>query len=80
MPAYPCERCGHPNSRVFNTRAHEGLAPIRRRRRCESCGHAWTTYEISEAQAQQLERIVEIRRSTVRDLRQAARELSREAV
>lgn len=40
-----CPSCGHPDSRVIDSRgAHEGEA-IRRRRECEKCGRRFTTYE-----------------------------------
>ena len=40
-----CPSCGHPDSRVIDSRAaHEGEA-IRRRRECEACERRFTTYE-----------------------------------
>lgn len=46
-----CPSCGHPDTRVVDSRTtNEGRA-IRRRRECESCGHRFTTFErLEEAQ------------------------------
>ena len=40
-----CPYCGHPDTRVVDSRpSDEGMA-IRRRRECPSCGRRFTTYE-----------------------------------
>ncbi|HHY33385.1 MAG TPA: transcriptional repressor NrdR [Firmicutes bacterium] len=41
-----CPYCGHPDSRVIDSRATEEGAAIRRRRECMSCGRRFTTYEV----------------------------------
>lgn len=38
-----CPYCGHPDSRVIDSR--ESSEGIRRRRQCESCSQRFTTYE-----------------------------------
>lgn len=49
-----CPFCGHPDSRVVDTRsAGEG---IRRRRECERCGQRFTTYEQIAASLQIIKR------------------------
>ncbi len=40
--------CGHPDSKVLDSRASEEGASIRRRRECLKCGKRFTTYEIVE--------------------------------
>lgn len=41
-----CPYCGHPDSRVIDSRATEEGTAIRRRRECMSCGRRFTTYEV----------------------------------
>ncbi|MGE5593538.1 MAG: transcriptional regulator NrdR [Betaproteobacteria bacterium] len=41
-----CPYCGHPDSRVIDSRATEEGSAIRRRRECMSCGRRFTTYEV----------------------------------
>jgi len=43
-----CCFCGHPESRVIDSRPIEEGASIRRRRECLSCGRRFTTYETIE--------------------------------
>ena len=40
-----CPRCGHPDTRVIDSRPAESGTAVRRRRHCESCGHRFSTYE-----------------------------------
>ncbi|MCI2241957.1 transcriptional regulator NrdR [Adlercreutzia faecimuris] len=40
-----CPACGHPESKVVDSRPADDGAAIRRRRECLSCGHRFTTYE-----------------------------------
>ncbi len=41
-----CPYCGHPDSRVVDSRATDEGSAIRRRRECVSCERRFTTYEI----------------------------------
>ncbi|MGE5586857.1 MAG: transcriptional regulator NrdR [Clostridia bacterium] len=41
-----CPYCGHPDSRVIDSRATDEGAAIRRRRECVSCERRFTTYEV----------------------------------
>ena len=43
-----CPYCGHPESKVIDSRPAEEGATIRRRRECLSCQKRFTTYEIIE--------------------------------
>lgn len=43
-----CPKCGHPDSRVIDSRASESADSIRRRRECSVCGERFTTYERRE--------------------------------
>ncbi len=40
-----CPYCGHPDSRVVDSRETESKEAIRRRRECIACGQRFTTYE-----------------------------------
>jgi hypothetical protein len=40
---FPCPRCSAPHTRVVDSRA--GEHDIRRRRKCKSCQHRFTTFE-----------------------------------
>ena len=40
-----CPYCGHPDTRVIDSRPAEDNSSIRRRRQCERCGKRFTTYE-----------------------------------
>ncbi|MCI8469065.1 MAG: transcriptional repressor NrdR [Eggerthellaceae bacterium] len=40
-----CPSCGHPESKVVDSRPAEDGSAIRRRRECLECGHRFTTYE-----------------------------------
>ena len=40
-----CSFCGHPDSKVLDSRPVEDGRSIRRRRECLSCGKRFTTYE-----------------------------------
>ncbi len=40
-----CPFCGHPDSKVVDSRPDKGGAAIRRRRECESCAKRFTTHE-----------------------------------
>lgn len=40
-----CPFCGHPDSKVVDSRPDKGGAAIRRRRECEECIKRFTTYE-----------------------------------
>ena len=43
-----CIFCGHPESKVLDSRSVEDGGSIRRRRECLSCGKRFTTYEMVE--------------------------------
>ena len=43
-----CPFCGHPESKVIDSRPAEEGATIRRRRECLKCQRRFTTYEIME--------------------------------
>ncbi len=43
--AVNCPFCGHPDSRVIDSRETESKEAIRRRRECAACGQRFTTYE-----------------------------------
>ena len=40
-----CPSCGHPESKVVDSRPSDDGATIRRRRECLECQHRFTTYE-----------------------------------
>lgn len=40
-----CPSCGHPESKVVDSRSADDGSSIRRRRECLSCGSRFTTYE-----------------------------------
>lgn len=40
-----CPFCGHPDTKVIDSRGQDDNSVIRRRRLCESCGKRFTTYE-----------------------------------
>jgi transcriptional repressor NrdR len=44
-----CAFCGAESTRVVDSRSAEGGGSVRRRRRCESCGSRFTTFERVEA-------------------------------
>ena len=44
-----CPFCGHPESKVIDSRPADENASIRRRRECLSCGKRFTTYETVES-------------------------------
>lgn len=50
MQSVDCPRCGSP-TRVLESRRAEDGAALRRRRRCTSCEHRFTTYERAEPAA-----------------------------
>jgi transcriptional repressor NrdR len=43
-----CPYCGHPDSRVVDSRETESREAVRRRRECISCSQRFTTYEMIE--------------------------------
>ncbi len=43
-----CIFCGHPESKVLDSRSVDDGASIRRRRECLNCGKRFTTYEMVE--------------------------------
>ena len=43
-----CPFCGHPESKVIDSRPADENASIRRRRECLACGRRFTTYETVE--------------------------------
>ena len=43
-----CPYCGHPESKVVDSRPNGEADNIRRRRECEHCGKRFTTYEVVE--------------------------------
>ena len=44
-----CPFCGHPESKVIDSRPADENASIRRRRECLACGTRFTTYETVES-------------------------------
>lgn len=54
-----CSACGAREVRVIETRANNQA--IRRRKQCLACKHRETTYEISQAQYQQLQTLDKLR-------------------
>ena len=44
-----CPSCGHPESKVIDSRPADENASIRRRRECLSCAKRFTTYETVES-------------------------------
>ena len=44
-----CPFCGHPESKVIDSRPGDVNASIRRRRECLACGKRFTTYETVES-------------------------------
>jgi len=40
-----CPYCGHPDTKVIDSRPAEDNSSIRRRRSCDECGKRFTTYE-----------------------------------
>lgn len=40
-----CPTCQTDNDRVIDSRDCDNGRAIRRRRRCQDCGHRWTTFE-----------------------------------
>ena len=44
-----CPYCGHPESKVIDSRPADEHASIRRRRECLSCARRFTTYETVES-------------------------------
>lgn len=60
MGVYPepmlCPACGAHDTKVIDSRPAENGVSIRRRRRCETCGHRFTTYERLEPQLMVLKR------------------------
>ena len=44
-----CPFCGHPESKVIDSRPADENASIRRRRECLACGRRFTTYETVES-------------------------------
>ena len=44
-----CPYCGHPESKVIDSRPADENASIRRRRECLSCAKRFTTYEVIES-------------------------------
>lgn len=40
----PCPECDGPSGVTDSRKSGEGV--VRRRRRCATCGHRWTTYEV----------------------------------
>ena len=43
-----CPHCGHPESKVTDSRPQDDNATIRRRRECLACQRRFTTYEVLE--------------------------------
>jgi transcriptional repressor NrdR len=59
-----CAICNGADSRVLDTVATDDY--IRRRRRCERCGHRWTTFERDERTSPRID--VEAALANVRSL------------
>ena len=67
-----CPYCGHPDTRVVDSRpSDEGMA-IRRRRECPSCGRRFTTYERT-----QLEPLMVVKRDGRKEKRPVGEEVLR---
>jgi hypothetical protein len=45
LPKIPCPACGGSVSNVISSRVVLSRAGVRRRRKCEDCGHRFTTLE-----------------------------------
>jgi predicted Zn finger-like uncharacterized protein len=59
-----CPICSHPAHYVVRT--ERSPAAIRRRRRCDRCGHSWYTTERVEAELErELTRLERIRRALI---------------
>lgn len=43
-----CPQCGHPQTRVIDSRSQEASNAIKRRRACLKCGYRFTTFERCE--------------------------------
>ena len=43
-----CPKCGHPETRVIDSRSQEASNAIKRRRECRKCHHRFTTFERCE--------------------------------
>ena len=55
-----CPACGNAeHGRVLETRDLGQGVVLRRRRACASCGHRWTTYEISEDAIRSVDKLVD---------------------
>jgi transcriptional repressor NrdR len=57
-----CPWCGHPDSKVVDSRDAEHGAAVRRRRECPSCGRRFTTFERAEGAS-----VVVIKRSGAKE-------------
>jgi transcriptional repressor NrdR len=55
-----CPSCKYPRDSVTDSRSHSDGMVIRRRRKCKSCNHRWTTYEVI-AEDYDLKKIKELR-------------------
>lgn len=53
--SFPCIACRTPNAEVMDSRPTHvnDLPAVRRRRRCKTCGHRFTTFEVSEVDTSQ---------------------------
>ncbi len=58
-----CPVCGYAESKVIDSRPVDEGSSIRRRRECLSCGHRFTTFEVTEAL-----RIVVIKKDGTKEL------------
>ena len=59
-----CSVCSFTESHVLDTTTRE--TDTRRRRRCDRCGHRWTTYEVPEGRFIKADRIVQAFREFAR--------------
>ena len=64
-----CPYCGHPDTRVIDSRPAEDNNAIRRRRSCDECGKRFTTYEKVETIPPDRDQKKTITESSMTDLR-----------
>ena len=80
FPAFSriCPSCRSNDVGVIETRtfSEENNAPVRRRRKCKTCNHRWTTYEISEESMRQMRAMAEHLRDAAISCNEAVGSLS----
>lgn len=73
-----CPNCAHPASGVKDSRLRQvgDMPAIRRRRKCDSCGTTFTTFEITATAVSKIDRIADL----VADVQQHNPQAWRDAV